>query len=353
MDKKIFFILEGNNGATYIFNAKNLNTVTYSLRFYKARTFKQKVMKNALKLCLNTLGTIGKVFSLNTLKNKKAIAKYLKALTEQTIDFELDENTSILISPSRDKIIVHHHDNYFHKFAFGNSYKNVKHEASIYALLDRPLEHFRVSKFYDYLDSNHTFCSFKLSSQRKRVDSDINLTSALVELFNISKQDKYLFSSYLGDLKSRYIKSNTEFDSIKIVLENLVNTYKNDLITLGLLHRDFKPWNINDEGGLLIYDFEEAITDGPPLEDMFNYQIDPIIGYRPVSEIVSVIFEDKNINEYQRYLIELGIKLDYKVLLYCYLVERILFYANLEHNDIRSKYIELFEFIYKHEKLKS
>lgn len=343
MDKKIFFILEGNNGATYIFNALNLNTLKNSLRFYKARTFKQKVMKNALKLYLNTLGTACKVFNLNTLKDKKTIAKYLEALTEQTIDFELDENISILISPTRDKIIVHHHDNYFHKFAFGNSYKNVKNEASIYTLLDRPLEHFKVSKFYDYVDNENTFCSFKLSSQGKRVKTDNDLTSALVEMFSVTKQDKYLFTTYLNDLKNRYVKSNIVNESIVRVLKELKDTYKDVFISLGLIHRDFKPWNINDEQGLLIYDFEEAVTDGPPLEDLFNYFIDPIVRYVDCSGVSKLIFKPDNVSNYKRYLQELDIQIDYQILLYCYLIERAIFWKESNEIETSEKYCTLFE----------
>ena len=52
MAKKIFFIFEGSTGATYIFNATNVDAISYSLKFYKALTVKQKVMKNAFKLYL-------------------------------------------------------------------------------------------------------------------------------------------------------------------------------------------------------------------------------------------------------------------------------------------------------------
>ncbi|NOQ32169.1 MAG: hypothetical protein GQ570_13725 [Helicobacteraceae bacterium] len=343
--KKIFFILEGNNGATYIFNAKNSNAVSDSLKFYKARTVKQKVMKNALKLYLNALALLCETSLYCSLKDKNEIEQYLEKLTDLPMDFELDENSSILISPTRDKIIVHHHGEYFYKFAFGNSYKNVKNEASIYELLNRPLQNFKVSKFYDLNDRENEFCSFKLGSQKKELKSDINLTSALVEMFRITRQEKHLFSSYLEDLKRRYLNSGIACDTIEKVLKELEVTHENELIPLGLVHRDFKHWNINVESGLLIYDFEEAVTDGPPLEDLLNYHIDPIVRYVSPSEVAEIILDSENMKEYKRYLKKLEIALDFKVLLYCHLLERAIFWMDRDEKETSVKYCDLLEYI--------
>ncbi|MBA3025025.1 MAG: hypothetical protein FP820_01305 [Sulfurimonas sp.] len=339
--KTFYFIIEGNNGATYILNTRNPNSVLQSLKFYKAYTIKQKVLKNALKIYLNALALLSKASALYILKTKSEIEQYLNGLIGQSINFELDENCSILVSPTRDKIIVHHHGHYFHKFAFGTSYKNVQNEARIYELLDIPLQNFEVSKFYDYVDNENSFCSFKLSSQRKSVQVDRDFILALVEMFNVTKQEKYLFSTYLESLKKRYIKSNIEENIIKVVFEKLESTHQNTLISLGLVHRDFKHWNVNNEYGLLIYDFEEAITDGLPLEDLLNYYIDPIVKYVSSAEIIEKIFLPENVKEYKRYLENLDIILSFQVFIYCYLIEKIVFYKEAENFDIRSKYIEL------------
>ena len=342
---KYFFILEGNNGATYIFNVKDANAVLESLKFYKALTVKQKVMKNALKLYLNGLGLLCKFFNVCRLKDKNEIEQYLAKLAGLSIDFELDENCSILISPTRNKIIVHHHDRYFHKFAFSDSYKNVKNEAKIYGLLSRPLQNFKVSKFYDLNDRENVFCSFKLGSQKKHIESNIDLTSALVEMFKVSRQEKHLFSSYLEDLKNRYVKSGITCVSVKKVLNELEDTHKDELIPLGLVHRDFKHWNITVESGLLIYDFEEAVTDGPPLEDLLNYTIDPIVRYLSPPEVADKMFDSENLKEYKRYLDKLEIDLDLQVLLYCYLIERAIFWIDADEKETSAKYCDLLEYI--------
>ncbi len=341
----MYFILEGNHGATYIFNAKDTGAVTFSLKFYKARIIRQKVMKKILKFYLNSLALLYKIPINFGLKNTNRIKQYLEISTNMSIDFGLDENCSILISPTRDKIIVHHHGHYFQKFAFGKSYKNVKNEAKIYELLDKPLQHFKVSKFQDYVNRENNFCSFKLGSPLNSSNLDVDITLALVELFNISRKEGYLFLTYLEKLKQKYIINSVTHESIDKVFDKLEASYKNVRVDLGLVHRDFKPWNINDEQGLLIYDFEESIIDGLPLEDLFNYYIDPIIRYFSPSEVAKYIFKEKYIKEYERYLHQLEISIDFKVFLYCYSIERIVFWANVNEIETSEKYCTFLELI--------
>ena len=321
----MYYILQGNNGATYIVNVNNMDSIMQSLKFYKARTLKQRIMKNALKIYLNILSLLHDIFSLRRVKSKNEIEQYLKDLMDQSMNYELDENSSVLVSPTRDKIIVNHHDYYFHKFAFGKSYEKVHNEAKIYALLNTPLQFFNVSKMYDIEDDGSKFCSFKLCSHNNSTKTDIDITLALVELFNNTRQDGYRFSTYLEGLKKRYEKSGVVSNAIERLLEKIEDTHKDTMISLGLVHRDFKPWNINDEQGLLIYDFEEAVTDGLPLEDLLNYYVDPIVRYLPSAEVDKQIFDDKRVKEYKRYLKELQTDLDFEVLLGCYLVERTVF----------------------------
>lgn len=342
---KCFFILEGNNGATYVFNVQDRNAVVFSLKFYKARTIKQKVLKGGLKIFLNSLALLGKASIYSALKDKGEINQYLKKATKVQLDFELDENCSVLISPTRDKIIVHHHGRYFHKFAFGQSYKNVNNEAEIYKLFDKSLHYFEVSRFFDYVDRNNNRCSFKLARQSKSISSDVDITLALVELYNCSQKEGILFSSYLDGLKNRYIKSTVFSESIEKTFIQLEATHKDEELPLGLVHRDFKPWNINDEQGLLIYDFEEAVLDGLPLEDMLNYHIDPIVRYLPSIKVAESIFIISKVNEYKRYLKELRISIDFHVLLYCYLIERIVFWMNAGEQETSIKYCDLLECI--------
>ena len=132
----------------------------------------------------------------------------------------------------------------------------------------------------------------------------------------------------------------------------LNSRYKDEVCSLGLVHRDFKHWNTNVESGLLIYDFEEAVTDGPPLEDLFNYHIDPIISHVSAEKVIEEIFQKEHLQEYGRYLKALQIDVPFEALLYCYVLEKILFYQADEYRQTREKYINLLQELMKleHEK---
>jgi hypothetical protein len=344
MSKKIFFILEGRNGATYIFNSRSNASIEKSLRFYKARVFKQKLLKHALKMYFRLLNLTCKSSLFCKLQSAEEIEKYLRALSPPDIDFNVDENCSVLISPTRDKVIVHHHDAYFQKFAFGKSHNNVKNEADIYELLSKPMKYFRVSTIYDYINDRDAFCSFKLSAKDSSKYGKVDMVSALLELFSATKK-VIDFEVYIGDLISRYKSSSFKYSLIGKTLQQLLASSPNKKISLGLVHRDFKYWNINMENGLLIYDFEEAVVDGPPLEDMFNFYVDPVVRYQSANEVAGIIFDTQNVKKYQSYLKALNVELDYRMLLYCFLIERALFWMNANDKKTADKYCQLFHYV--------
>ena len=145
--------------------------------------------------------------------------------------------------------------------------------------------------------------------------------------------------------KNRYLKSTISRESIEKIFNQLEATKKYVKITVGLVHRDFKPWNISDEQGLLIYDFEEAVTDGLPLEDLLNYHIDPIVRYLSPIKVAERIFKEIHVNEYQRYLEELKISVDFQILLYCYLIERIIFWMEASDQKTSEQYNDLLDYI--------
>ncbi len=328
--KNIFYILNGSNGATYILNTASYKSILLSLRFYKARTLKQKLQKALFSVYLS--------FSTR-LKTKEDVLAYLDSLSSLDIDYGVDENCSVLVSPTRDKVIVHHHDEYFHKFAFSKSYANVKNEANIYALLDRKLTHFEVSKMYDsvVLDDQ---CSFKLSAKRSYIQGEVDITLALVEFFSLSMQKDFPLNKVISSLLDK-----VENKAMLELLVNYAHEYKDTLIPVGLVHRDFKPWNVKDDKGLLIFDFEEAVLDGLPLEDLFNYRIDPIIRYERVEVVYENIFDKLAIVEYERYLKQLGIEINFIVFLNLYLINRIIFWIEAKDNETSKKYVELFKYM--------
>ena len=159
----MMFILAGNNGATYIFNTSDIESIRYSLKFYKARTSKQKVMKLALSVFLVFLKYLPKLSGRFELKSVEETSHYLGSIGRDNIPFEFDGYCSALIAPTRDKIVVHHHGEYFHKFAFGRSQDKVRNEIGIYRQLGCSLENFAVSQMSDIYEGDG-YCSFRLSN---------------------------------------------------------------------------------------------------------------------------------------------------------------------------------------------
>ena len=338
---KLFILLNANNGATYIVNTRTLGSVIMSLNFYKARTVKSLVLKGILILLSRILGKI----NLNRLKNINEVNELLNDLSNSEFNFNIDTNSSVLISPTKDKVIVNHHNDYFQKFAFGQSYNKVKNEAEVYKLFNAPTQ-FQISMFFDEMDILNKFYSFKLKNKSsnlyKNTSEAFSLVSALVEFFNVSKQQNYSIYKYVQIIQDKLLEvDKSQFKSQIKVVDELKDKYGHLSFPLGLVHRDFKPWNTLHSEKILIYDFEETITDGPPLEDLFNYFIDPIILYKKPQEVIKYIYSKKNLRLYNRYLKELKIEIDFDFFLQIYLVNRMLFWENENKMIMMYKYVDL------------
>ena len=55
------------------------------------------------------------------LKSAQEVHRYLQINVSGDIPFEIDDESSVLISPTRDKVIVHRHGKYYQKYATGKS----------------------------------------------------------------------------------------------------------------------------------------------------------------------------------------------------------------------------------------
>lgn len=339
MNLNCFYILKGNSRATYIFNISDANCINNSLKFYKAKTNLSRLKKWILKVYLNLLVLV----KTKSLKNPDQINAFLQSKVNVDIDFDITKNCSILIAPTEDKVIVHHHGKYYHKFAFGKSYSKVLNEQEIYNLISKP-KHFTISKLYDLLDDKQLkYCEFKLKTGINKVEENVidyeSIINALVEFFQINSVKKTNLNEYVSNLIERV--KHISFDNI-IGIEGIANKiildHKNFELPLGLVHRDFKPWNIINQEKLLIYDFEEVVLNGPPLEDMFNYYIDPKINYTSSRNLYrSVISKDK-ISVYNQYLTRLDINVNFSTLLFIYLLERIVFWSKLNQEETAKSY---------------
>lgn len=344
MKNNPFVILKGNNGATYIVNTNNWDILSYSLLFYKTRTIKSTILKNGLHSLLFLKG----VFGIGKLKSALEINEFLQNSLKTRCDFKVDNNCSVLISPTQDKVIVHHHQQYFQKFAFGKSYTKVKNEADIYKLLNKEIKSFQLSQFFDFQDDSTTFCSFKLSNTALKTTNtqSSDLTHVLVEFFNITKNEKCSINSYINELLDKMELFDKELIKNQIeVLEALKNKYGQLEFPLGLVHRDFKPWNVLNFEKPLLFDFEEAVVDGPPLEDVLNYYIDPIIRYKSPKEVVSIVLHKAYLHSYKKYLNDLNIRVDFTVFIHLYLIERMVFWKNANDTATFKSYLNLSNYL--------
>ena len=346
MKQPCFYIAKGNHGATYVLNSKNWESIRYSLKFYNATSIKAKLLKPAFHVYLFLRGQL----FANTLKNATVINSYLQNYSKTDTYFNINNNCSVLVAPTQDKITVHHHQQYFQKFAFTNSYSKVKKEAQIYALFKRPLIHFQVSKYYDALDENDKIMSFKLSNEnintQEAKQSQYSLVTLLIEFFKTVPQRKSTVKTYVGKLIIDLQKlTNNTFKNQLQILEDLYASSEALAFPLGLVHRDFKPWNIIHFNKPLIFDFEEAIVEGLPLEDLLNYYIDPIIRFKKTKNVVSLALNKDQLKQYRDYLKKLNISIDFKVFLHFYLMERILFFSKANEIDISDKYLDLSNYL--------
>ena len=345
--KNCFFFLSGNNGATYIFNTSHWPAIKESLKFYNAFTFKGKIKKNILTCFLFAVVR----FFPSYCKSIDDIKEYLKKNVNSNIDFNLDTNSSVLISSTRDKVIVNHNGEYFHKFAFDKSFKKVQNESVIYKLLQNSKE-FQVASLKDLkIDKQDSLCNFKLINPTGKTNDQLkginNISLILVEFFNSGTQKETIkLTKYIENLLKRIYYLNLE---PKNYLTNYFAKIQTKLhavtIPLGLVHRDFKPWNTLLRDKLLIFDFEEAITNGPPLEDLLNYYIDPVIRYQSSLKVYKIIFSKANRSKYKEYLRFLNINIDFEILIITYTIERIVFWTNAGDLDTAKYYRNLLKFI--------
>lgn len=347
MRQRNFTIFNGNNGATYILNTKSWSSLAFSLEFYKARSLKQRVLKFLLHVVLFLFSFVNRLTGFSRFKSVDDVNQYIH---DQgcSADLFIDQCCSVLISPTGDKIIVNHHNQYFHKFAFSGSYENVKREADIYRLIAERAQHFTISRILDFVDDGGAVCSFKMQPPVYVKQNNLystELVLPLLEFFNFSAGGKIDVLKLVSQLNAGVNNVIPDKRAVTSSVFDKLKSYGGFELKLGLVHGDFKPWNIIAGSPVVFFDFEEAALDGLPLEDFFNYIIDPDVRYIPVEDMAGLVFDSLNVQAYEDYLQRLGCEVSYLVLLHLYLLGRIHFWAEQGQVDVAERYLALLQFI--------
>lgn len=351
MNKNIFYTYIGGNKAIYIFNLSSFKDISLSLEYYKPLGWKRKVLKKVFYLYLCGFGSICKFFPCKQVKNSGDVQKFLSSKIGKTVDFNVDQTSSIFISSSGDKVIVHHHDNYFEKFAFSKSYKKSCNEIEIYNVLQQSKSFFMVSDVRDIKDKKD-YCSFKLynefAEKKQSTIDDSVLTKALVEFFQMIPLQSRSVSSICASIREDlYTLTQNTKSQLEIILKKIEENFGDKEVSLGLTHWDFKIWNIQAyENKIQIYDFEESKFDGLPLEDLYNYHIDSKI-MAGVDTVTIITFVDSDFFKEQtaEYLKRLKIQTNERLLLLLFLLNRIYFYEVNGGQDIVKRYFDVLKAI--------
>lgn len=252
-----FLRIDGGNGASFFFPVGTYADWKRGLEFYRAVSRRAKAKKALLK------------FAYPVLKRRACltaaeVAQVIAAELGMTELPKLDGHSPAMISPTRDKALVHHIGRSFEKFASKNSLPGVTGELELYRrLAEWQPRSFSYSRLLDF-SAGASIVRFEMayaSGEFRDAPPELpELLEPLVEFFSLP-----------GTATRSWVEL---WESLAIGVE-LPAEYRNGETPVGLVHRDFKPWNVKSGLKPLFFDFESAAMDGCPLEDLFNYYVEP------------------------------------------------------------------------------
>lgn len=311
---KIFYKIQGSNGGTFIFSMSSFTDWKKSLEFYRGVSFTAKCKKILLLLAYPLL-------------------KYKTNFDGGEFRFgKLEPSCSAMISPTRDKVIIHRHGSGYEKQAFCKSLDGVRGELAVYRLLmEKQPESFAFSQI-DELENSSERCRFFMKYAdgdfTEKVPSEKDLLPALKEFFLLSGDKtmkwKELWSSLPEDLQKYISEADMKGET-----------------PVGLVHRDFKPWNVKYGRKILFFDFESASFSGCPLEDFFNYTVDPMMHFFMPEQVWKIVQSQRKTAE--DFLEDLGTaKEDFSRYWRWYLLERTAYWKIQGQVAFSDKFLQLF-----------
>lgn len=344
MNQKKYYTFYSKHQSIYIFNINSYDSIIASLDFYKPTNFLNQIKYLSMLLYLNLL-RIAYPLAANQIKDEKEILEIISNLNSNINNLKLSQDCSILISPTREKIIIHYHEKKFKKIGFHNNYQKVKNEANIYNFLQTiDMQNFNVPKISNELDSKDNIYSFDISNKIDLTTNPQNIKDGLIELFLTTKLNRISLEIYISDLEKVLKENKIILQSVFTFLKKIKENHGYKIINLGFAHGDFKKANmVFKNQQILLFDFEESCLNEIPLYDYFNYIVDPLILNHSPVDIRNKLFNTKNVNFYNKYLKKIGDDINFEILLSLYLVNKIIFYRLWGRDDYRNGFISLFE----------
>ena len=332
---EIFIRLDGANGATYFFNTATLAGYWKSLQFYRAVSFKGSIRKLAL------LGAYW-IFKRKASLSGKDVSRIISDTLGMESIPDLPVNSSALISPTRDKAVINQHNGSFIKYAAKESYAGVVNELDVYRVLNHSNPNsFTVSSASEIFHSNGTI-AFKMSECRpaliERDEPQVEqLVLPLTEFFTAGETKTVPWRNLFDTVK------NDQFCDAE--LSELLPESPEGVIETGLCHRDFKVWNVKMYDKPHFFDFESAVKDGVPGEDLFNYVVDPLLNFNNMPRAVAELRLSGVWECFADYLDRLGISQENSSLIWrYYLAERVLFWRRHGNPELAGKFLELLKY---------
>ena len=231
MHSGYFLNIDGGNGATFFFSAASYAAWRKSLEFYRAVSWRSTGKK---LLLTGAYPLLKRRATLSPADIAAAVGREL-GLAELPV---IGSECSAMISPTRDKAIIHRHGFGYEKIAVGQSFAGIARELEIYRILARrrptAFAYSRLGEEIQRSGEVHFFMHGADGRFSEQIPPVRELLLPLAEFFRLNG--------------NRILPWEKQWDSLAPDDEKLTSRIlredRNGTTLVGLVHRDFKPWNV-------------------------------------------------------------------------------------------------------------